>query len=125
MTHFDHQDEQDFVPDVIDNAAFLPRPKMHAIELFLSFHLLESMRAGIFFQAEDVPVHLLADVSIELADLPLSGGRDFNAVGQPLVSKLPHEVTERNGALLFGLFQGSAGVRDVLAVQLLRCQQFE
>jgi hypothetical protein len=110
---------------VIDNAVVLPRSEMHAIELFLGFHLLESRRAGILFQAQNIPVHLLADVSIELADAPLGGGRDFNAVGQPLVSKFPHKVTERNGALLFRFLQGGAGVRDVLAVHLLLRQQFQ
>ena len=47
---------------------------------------------------------MLSDVRIELAEVPLSGGSDFNAVGQDSVSQLPDEVTERNAALLFRFF---------------------
>jgi hypothetical protein len=47
------------------------------------------MRAWVLFQAENILVHLLADVRIELANFLLGGGSDLNAVGQ-LVSQLPY-----------------------------------
>jgi hypothetical protein len=52
------------------------------------------MRTWILFEAENVAVHLPADVRIELADVPFGGGSDFNAVGQDSVPKFPHKVTE-------------------------------
>jgi hypothetical protein len=83
------------------------------------------MRTWILFQTKKVPVHLLADVRIELAEVPLSGGSDFDAVGQDSVSQFPHEVPEWNGPLLFRLLQGGAGVFDVQAVHFLPGQAFQ
>ena len=83
------------------------------------------MRPGILFQAENVPVHLPSDVRVEFAEVPLSGGSDFNAVGQDSVPQFPHEVPERNGPLLFRLFQSGAGIFEVLAVHLLLGQAFQ
>jgi hypothetical protein len=83
VSHFNYQHEEDFVPDLIDNAVVLPWSDLDAIELFLGLHLLEPVRARILFQAENIPVHLLADAGIELANVPLGGGSDFNAVRQP------------------------------------------
>ncbi len=83
------------------------------------------MRTWILFQAEKVQVHLLADVSIELANVPLSGGRDFNAVGQALVPQYSHEFTERNGPLFFGFRQSGAGVFEVQAVHFLLGQALQ
>jgi hypothetical protein len=74
------------------------------------------MRTRILFQAEKVQAHVLADVRIKLAEISLSGGRDFNAVGQVSVPQFPHEIAERNGPLLFRLFQGGPGVFDVDSV---------
>ena len=52
------------------------------------------MRTWILFEAENVPVHLPADLRIELAEVRFGGGSDFNAVGQDSVPKFPHKVTE-------------------------------
>jgi hypothetical protein len=82
MSHLDDQDEENLVADMIDNAVVLSRPDVDAIELLLGFHLFESERARVLLQAENVAVHLLADVRVELADVPLGGGRDFNTIGQ-------------------------------------------
>ena len=83
------------------------------------------MRTGILFQAENVPVHLLSDVRIEIAEVPLSGGSDFNAVGQNSIPQFPYEVPERNGTLLCRLFQSGAGVFEVQAVHLLLGQALQ
>jgi hypothetical protein len=50
------------------------------------------MRTRILFEAENVLDYLLSDVWIELAEVPLSGGSDFNEVGQDSISQFPHEV---------------------------------
>jgi len=83
------------------------------------------MRTRVLFQAENVPVHLLSDVGIELAEVPLGGGGDFNAVGQDSVSQFPYEVAEGNGPLFFRLFQSSAGVFEVQAVHFLTGQTLQ
>jgi hypothetical protein len=83
------------------------------------------MRTGILFQAENVPVHLLSDVRIEIAEVPLSGGSDFNAVGQNSIPQFPYEVPERNGTLFCRLFQSGAGVFEVQAVHLLLGQALQ
>jgi hypothetical protein len=83
------------------------------------------MRTRILFEAEDVPVDLLSDVGIKLAEVPLGGGRDFDAVGQDSVSEFPHEVAKRNGPLLFGLFQGGTGVFEVDSVHFLPGQALQ
>ena len=62
---------------------------------------------------------------IELAEVPLSGGRDFYAVGQASVPQFPHEVSERDGPLLFRLFQGCPGVFEVYAVHFLPPQALQ
>jgi hypothetical protein len=95
------------------------------MELLLRLHFLHSMRTWILFQAEKVQIHLLTDVSIKLAKIPLSCGRDLNAVGQALVSQYSHEFPERNGPFFLGLFQSGAGVCDVLAVHLLLRQALQ
>jgi hypothetical protein len=74
VSYLHHEDEESFVPNLIEGAVVLPRPYVNAIELLLRRHLLHAMRTWILFQAEKVQVHLLADVSIELAQVPLSGG---------------------------------------------------
>lgn len=74
------------------------------------------MRTWILLQAENVPSHLLTDMRIEFAEVSLSGGSNFNAVGQVSVPQFTHEVTERNCPLLFRLFQGGAGIFDVSSV---------
>ena len=74
------------------------------------------MRTWILLQAENVPRHLLSDMRIEFAEVSLSGGSDFNAVGQVSVPQFTHEITEGNGPLLFRLFQGRAGIFDVGSV---------
>ena len=116
VSHLHYEDEQGFIPNLINDAVVLPRPNIDAIELLLGLHLHHSMRAWILFEAENVPVDLLSDVGIELAKVPLSGGSDFHAVGQESVSKFPHEVAKRNGSLLFRLFQGGAGVFEIDSV---------
>ena len=83
------------------------------------------MGTGILLQAENVPVHLLTDMRIELAEVPLSGGSDFNAVGQLSVSQFPHKIAKRNGPLLFGLFQSGPGVFEVYAVYFFLGQAFQ
>lgn len=74
------------------------------------------MGTRISLQTEDIPIHLSSDVGIELTDVPFSGGRDLNAVGQYLVSEGAHEVAERDCPFFFGLFQGGAGVFEIHAV---------
>jgi hypothetical protein len=83
------------------------------------------MRARIFFQTENVPVHLLADVRIKLAKVPLSGRSDFDAIRQDSVSQVPHEVSERNGPFLFRLFQGGACIFEVDSVHFLPGQALQ
>ena len=82
MSHLDHEHEENFVPDVIDNAVVLAGTDVDAKELFLGLHQFEAVGARILFEAENVPIHLLADVGIELADVPLGGRSDFNTTGQ-------------------------------------------
>ena len=77
------------------------------------------MRTWILFQAEKVQVHLLADVRIELADVPLSSGSDFNPVCQDSISQSSQDFTEWNGPFLLSLFQSGTGVCEVLTVHLL------
>jgi hypothetical protein len=83
------------------------------------------MRTRILFEAENVPDDLLADVRIKLAEVPLGGGSDFNAVGQESVSEFPHEVAKRHGPLLFRLFQGGPGLFDVDSVHFLPGQALQ
>jgi hypothetical protein len=77
------------------------------------------MRSRILFEAENVPYDLLSDVRIKLAEVPLSGGSDFNVIGQESVSEFPHEAAKRHGPLLLGLFQGGAGVLEIDSVHFL------
>jgi len=90
VSHPHYQDEQRFIPNLIDGAVILPRPNADAIELFLRLHLLYSMRAWILFEAENVPVHFLADRRIEPTDFPFRGGSDLHAVSQDSVPQFPH-----------------------------------
>jgi hypothetical protein len=83
VPHLHHEDKQNIILDLIDDAIVFPGPDMHAIELFFGFHVYESLWARILFQTENITVHLLTDVRFGLADLPLSGGRDLNAIAQP------------------------------------------
>jgi hypothetical protein len=64
-------------------------------------------------------------VRIKLAEVPLSGEVDFNAVGQDSVSEFLHQVAKRNGPLLFGLFQGGAGVFEVHSVHFFPGQALQ
>jgi hypothetical protein len=125
VSHLHDEDEQDLSPNLVNDAVVLPWTHVNAIELLLRLHLLHSMRTWIVLQAENVPGHLLSDMRIELAEVPLSGGSDFNAVGQVLVSKFPHQVPERNGPLLFGFLQGGPGVFDVYAVHFFPGQALQ
>jgi len=125
VPHLHHQDKEDFVPNLINDAVVLPRSHIDAVELLLRLQLLDSMRARIFFQTENVPVHVLADVRIELAEVPLSGGSDFDAIRQDSVSQVPHEVSERNGPFLFRLFQGGACIFEVDSVHFLPGQALQ
>jgi len=77
------------------------------------------MGTRILLQAENVPAHLLSDMRIEAAEVPLSGGSDFNTVGQVSISKFSHEVPEGDGPLLFRFLQSGPGVFEVYAVHLL------
>jgi len=67
----------------------------------------------------DITSQVILPDRVQLAEAPLSDGRDFNAAGQDSVSEFPHEVTKRNGPLLLGLFQGGAGVFEVDSVHFL------
>ncbi len=80
------------------------------------------MGTWIHLQAENVPVHLLSDMRVEPAEFPLSGGSDFDAVGQVSVPQFSHEVPEGNGPLLFCLLQGGPSVFEVDAVHFLAGQ---
>ena len=77
------------------------------------------MRARILFKEENVPVHLFADVRVQIANVPLRGGSDFNSVGQVSVPQFSHEVPERNGSLILRLYQSGPGVFDVNPVHFL------
>ncbi len=83
------------------------------------------MRTQILFEAENVLDDLLSDVRIKLAEVPLRGGSDLNAVGQDSVSEFPHEVAKRNGPLLMGLFQGGTGIFEVDSVHFLPGQALQ
>jgi hypothetical protein len=109
----------------LNSTVVLPRPHVDAVELLLRFDLLHPVRTRILFQTENVPVHLLADVRIELAEVLLSGGSDFDAVGQDSVPQFPHEVPEGNSSLLFRLLQGGPGVFEVQAVHFLPGQALQ
>jgi hypothetical protein len=85
----------------------------------------EARRPWILFQAENVAVHLFANVRIQLTDFPLSGGSDFNAIDQGSVPQFPHEVPEREGALFFRLFQSGPGVFQIDSVQFLLGQALQ
>jgi hypothetical protein len=83
------------------------------------------MRTRILFEAENVLDYLLSDVWIKLAEVPLSGGSDFNAVGQDSVSEFSHEVAKRHGPLLKGLFQSGTSVFEVDSVHFLPGQALQ
>ena len=118
VSHLHHENQESLVPN-------LPRPDMDAAELLLRLHLLHSMRTWILFQTEKIPVHLLAEVRIELADVFLSGRSDFDAIGQDSVSQFPHQVPEWNRPLLFRLLQGGAGVFEVDSVHFFLGQALQ
>lgn len=120
-----HEDEQNFVPSLIDGAVVFARPHVDAVELLFRCELLHTVRARVLFQVENVPVHLLADVRIEFAEIPLRGGSDFNAVGQDSVPQFPHEVPEGDVPLPSCLFQGGAGIFEVQAVHFLSGQALQ
>jgi hypothetical protein len=69
VSNLRHEDEENFVPDPIDGAVVLPRPHGDAMEFLFRLQLLHAMGTRILFQAENVPVHWLADVGIELAEI--------------------------------------------------------
>jgi hypothetical protein len=81
VTYLHHQDEEDLILNLVDDAVVLPGPHVDPIQLLLCLHLLHSVRTRIFFQTEEVPVYLLPDIRIELAKISLRGGSDFNPVG--------------------------------------------
>lgn len=68
---------------------------------------------------------MLADVRINLAEVPFRGGSDFNAVRQDSVPQFPHKVTKRNGPLLCRLFQSGVGFFEVQAVHFLPGQALQ
>jgi hypothetical protein len=59
------------------------------IELLPRRRLFHPIRTWILFQAENIPVHLLSDLRIELTEVPLSGGSDFYAIGPGLNPTVP------------------------------------
>jgi len=71
VSHLHHKDKEEFVPNLIDRTVTLSWSHVYAIELLFRLQLLHSGRARTLLQAEKVPVHLLSDVGIELADIPL------------------------------------------------------
>jgi hypothetical protein len=93
VAHLHYEDQENFIPNLVNGAIVLTRTHIDAVKLLLGLHLLDPRGAGVVFEAENVPVHLLSDVRIEPADIPLSGGGDFNPVGQVSVPQFPHEVT--------------------------------
>jgi hypothetical protein len=119
ISYLHHKNDENFVPNLVNDAVVLPRPYVDAVELLLRLHLLHSVRTWIVLQAENVPGNLFPDMRIELTEVPLSGGRDVNAVGQVLILQLPHEIAERNGPLLFRLHQSGPGVFDVASVHFV------
>lgn len=83
------------------------------------------MRAWILFEAENVPVHLPADVRIEFAKIPFGGGSDCNVVGQDSVPQFPHKVTEWDGPLFCRFRQRQVGVFQVDSVHFLLGQALQ
>ena len=125
VSHLHYQDKQSFIPNLINDAAVLPRPNIDAIELLVRLHLHDAMRAWILFEAENVPVHLPPHVRIELADLPFGGRSNFNEVGQDLVPQYPHKVTERDSPLFFGFRQSCVSVFQIDSVHFLLGQTLQ
>ena len=76
-----------------------------------------------FFQS--ILVHLLSDVRIKLAEIPLGGGSDFDPVGQGSISQFPHEVGERNRPLFFRFFQRGVCIFQVDSIHLLPGQALQ
>jgi len=111
VSHPHHEDYEDLVPNLVDNAVVLPRPDIDAVELLFRFQLFDPMRTRI--------------LRIKLAKVPFSSGSDFHAVGQNLVSKFPHEVAQRNGPLLLGFFQGGAGIFEIHSVHFFPGQSLQ
>ena len=61
---------------------------------------------------------MLSNVRIEPAQVRLRRRSKLNAVRQDSISKFAHQLTKRDRALFFGLFQGGTRVFDVDAVDL-------
>ena len=87
------ENEEFIIPNLINGTVVLSGSHIDAVEFFLRLQLLHSMRARVFFEAEDVQVHLLADTRIQLADRLFRSGSDFNAISQNLIPKFSHEIT--------------------------------
>lgn len=86
VPHLDHKDEEDLILNLVDDAVVLPRPDVDAVELFLRCELLHPMRAGILLQAEEVRVYNLADMRVQLPNVPRGGWGQFDSIGQASVS---------------------------------------
>ena len=83
------------------------------------------MRPWIFFETQNIPVHLFSDVRIEFAEVSLRGGSDLNPVRQRLISQLSHQVAEGSRAFLFRFLQGGAGICYVGSVHVLLRQALQ
>src|ERR1017187_9127709 len=84
VSHLHYEDEQSFIPNLINDAVVLPRPNIDAIELLLRLHLYHAMRAWILFELFYVGEDLSTDTQVQFLKLPERGRSELQGVGRLL-----------------------------------------
>src|ERR1035441_11033143 len=80
VSHLHYEDEQSFIPNLINDAVVLPRPNIDAIELLLRLHLYHAMRAWILFELFYVGEDLSTDTQVQFLKLPERGRSELQGV---------------------------------------------
>ena len=102
------------VHDVVDDPIVANADPVHASV----GEFLHPGRARVAPKGSDFVDYPPPDRGFHLADLPLGGGRNFDAVGQPETSlaQFGAQLGEGFGALPGGLFAGHRGIGDVALI---------
>ena len=120
-----HQDDQHFIPDLVDRAIALTWSDVDSVKRGGAFELADAGWTGIAFQPENVVDHVPADVLIEAAKIALGRGRKVNAVPQGLALQIAEKRSKRAGAFSPGLSQSFACLRQIGAIHLFLGEPLE
>ncbi len=125
VSNLHDQDQQYFVPNLIDSPIILTRSNIDSIEFLVRYQFLHPTGPGLIGKFANVAHDLLSDRWIQFPEVSGRRWRDVDAVEQKLGSEFLYEVVKRNSSFFLGLFQRLKSIGQIDPIHLFFGEAFQ